>query len=381
MAKKPNAKTSGRTGGSKDRFWYPRFWDGMGMRAYWRLMTSNRLAVTPKRWGMATIIGGVSLLNSVLWVIQELFLGRRIRRTQIEHHPIFIIGHWRSGTTLLHELLVLDRRHTCPNNYCCFAPNHFVLTGRLFPRMLWFLMPSRRPMDNMKLGWYRPQEDEFALCNMGVPSPYLTIAFANRPPQYQEYFDLESLPPDRLAHWKERFTWFLKCLTAANPGRVVLKSPPHTFRIKHLLEMFPDARFVHIVRDPYVLFPSTMHLWRQLYRVHGFQIPKCEGLEDHVFDTLNRMYDTFDAQRDLIPPGRYSEIRYEDLVADPVDGIRRIYEELELGEFDEALPALREHTAAAAGYKTNRYELPAETRDEITRRWGSFIERYGYGSE
>ncbi|NLE40122.1 MAG: sulfotransferase, partial [Pirellulaceae bacterium] len=200
---------------------FPRFWHGMGMGAYLRLLQQNHWAVAPRRWPTAASIGVVSAINSKYWLLQELFLGSKIRRTQIEQQPIFILGHWRSGTTLLHEMLVLDQRHTCPDNYSCFAPNHFVLTGGLFPRMLWFLMPSHRPMDNMKLGWYTPQEDEFALCNMGLPSPYLTIAFPNRPPQNEAYFDLESIPPAELARWKERFTWFIKCLTAKHPGRVV----------------------------------------------------------------------------------------------------------------------------------------------------------------
>ena len=112
-------------------------------------------------------------------------------------------------------------------------------------------------MDNMEAGWDRPQEDEFALCNMGSPSPYLTIAFPNRPPQDQEYFDLEGLSPQARERWKRRLVWFLKCVTVRRRKRIVLKSPPHTFRVKTLLELFPNARFVHIIRDPHVIFPST----------------------------------------------------------------------------------------------------------------------------
>src|SRR5687768_18104609 len=46
--------------------------------------------------------------------------------------------------------------------------------------------------------------------------------------------------------------------------RSILKSPPHTCRVPTLLRLFPDARFVHIVRDPYAVYPSTLHLWRIL---------------------------------------------------------------------------------------------------------------------
>ena len=102
----------------------------------------------------------------------------------------------------------------------------------------------------MASGWDRPQEDEFALCNMGVPSPYLTISFPNRPPQCDEYLDLAGLSPRRRERWKRGLMWFLKCVTLRQPKRIVLKSPQHTCRVKTLLEMFPRARFVHIVRNP-----------------------------------------------------------------------------------------------------------------------------------
>ena len=107
-----------------------------------------------------------------------------------------------------------------------------------------------------------------------------------------------------------------------NPKRIVLKSPPHTARIRVLLEMFPKAKFVHIVRDPYVIFPSTVNLWKRLYRDQGLQMPTYEGLDEHVFATFTRMYEAFDRDRELIGPGQFCEIRYEDLIADPVEQMR-----------------------------------------------------------
>jgi hypothetical protein len=100
-------------------------------------------------------------------LVQEAFLGPRIRRTLIREAPLFIIGHWRTGTTLLHELLILDPRHTHPTTHECLEPNHCLLTEKLLTLALQFLEPSHRPMDNMATGWDRPQEDEFALCMMG----------------------------------------------------------------------------------------------------------------------------------------------------------------------------------------------------------------------
>ena len=93
---------------------------------------------------------------------------------------------------------------------------------------------------------------------------------------------------------------------AAEPEAIVLKSPPHTCRIRTLLEIFPKAKFVHIVRDPYVLFPSTVNLWRRLYRDEGLQVPRYEGLEEHVFKTLTRMYEWLEHDRRLIGAGQFA---------------------------------------------------------------------------
>ena len=364
--------------GGNDRPWEMRFLDGMCLSGWIRLLWRNRFAVSPSRIAMALIVTLIAMFNALLWVQQALIFGRRIRRTRIEQHPIFVIGHWRSGTTLLHELLVLDRRHATPNTYACFAPNHFLASGWLFKRCLWFLIPSRRPMDNVPLGFDRPQEDEFALLNMGVGSPYSTIAFANRPPQQQDFLDFKGVSSEALNDWKRAFVWFLKCITLRNPKRIVLKSPPHTCRIKVLLELFPDARFIHIVRDPYVVFPSTVNLWKRLYYRDGLQKPHCRGLEEHVFATLTRMYEAFESDRQRIGPGRYCEVRYEDLAKDPIQQMRMIYDRLELDQFDQVLPALEQYVAGQKDYKTNRYEITDETRAAITRRWGSFIDQYGY---
>jgi hypothetical protein len=219
------------------------------------------------------------------------------------------------------------------------------------------------------------------LCNLGVPSPYLTLAFPNRPPQDREYLDLEGLSPQALGRWERALVWFLKCLTVRVPKQIVLKSPPHTCRIKVLLELFPRARFVHLVRDPYVVFPSTIHLWKRLCRSQGLQIPRHRHLEEHVFDSLQRMYAVFERDRQLIADSRLCEVRYEDLVREPIEQMRMIYERLELGEFEKVLPTLQEYVERQAGYQTNRYELTGEMRAEIGRRWASYIQQYGYSSE
>jgi hypothetical protein len=363
---------------ARPREWMPRIWEGINTLAWLRLLVRNRFAVSLPCLYIAVIISMVSIFNTLMAVLQWIWYGSRVRRTVIREAPIFIIGHWRTGTTLLHELLILDPRHTCPTTYECMAANHFLVTESWLPRLFWFLMPARRPMDNMAAGWDRPQEDEFALCMLGQPSPYLTIAFPNRPPQDTEAFDLEGLSPAARNSWKRAFVRLLQALTLKDPRRLVLKSPTHSCRIKVLLELFPDARFVHILRDPYVVFPSTVNLWKSLYQTHGLQKPTYAGLEEYVYTTFLHLYQKLEVGKQRLAPDRYYEMRYEDLVRDPIRQMQALYEHLGLNDFEAVRPRLQEYLASVSGYQTNRYEMSPELRSEITRRWGDVIRRYGY---
>jgi hypothetical protein len=358
--------------------WTPHIWEGIDFFAWMRLLLRNRFAVDRACLYIAVIVTFVSIIHSAVRLLQEAWLGGAIRRTRIRQPPIFIVGHWRTGTTLLHELLILDPRHTYPTTYECLAPNHFLLSEKLLTRLFYFLAPAHRPMDNMAAGWARPQEDEFALCMLGLPSPYLKIAFPNRAEPYPESDDLDGMPPRRRAAWKRGVYHFLQALTYKDPSRLVLKSPTHSCRIRTLLELFPNALFVHIVRDPYVVFPSTVTLWKTLWKVHGLQVPNYADLDEYVFRKLTHLYERLEQGKRLIDPARLHEMRYEDLVRDPIGEMRKLYDQLGLGGFDAVRPRVERYFADKADYKTNRYEQSPELRARIDARWGDVIRRYGY---
>src|SRR5947209_6912737 len=229
------------------------------------------------------------------------------------------------------------------------------------------MVPSRRPMDNVAAGLDHPQEDEFALCLLGQPSPYERIAFPNRPAAGAGALDLRGLTPAARRRWKATFCRLVQALTLAHPGRrLVLKSPPHTCRIPTLLELFPDARFVHVVRDPYVVYPSTLHLWRVTYGINGLQKPSWAELPDYILDTFVQVYDRLEEGRRLVPPGRFHELRYEDLVRDPLGQLEAVYRGLGLGDFGPARPSVEAYLAGLKDYETNRYFLTPAEREEIT---------------
>src|SRR5690242_20400876 len=130
---------------NKPREWMPRIWEGCDFLAWTRLLVRNRFAVGLPYAYIAVVITLVSACHTVLRLVQDVLFSDAVRRTPIRESPLFILGHWRTGTTLLHELLILDERHSFPTTYECLEPNHFLLTEKLFIRLFWFLMPSRRP--------------------------------------------------------------------------------------------------------------------------------------------------------------------------------------------------------------------------------------------
>jgi hypothetical protein len=240
---------------------------------------------------------------------------------------------------------------------------------------------THRRMDNVPISLDTPAEDEFALCLTGTPSPYLDMAFPNRPQIYRKYLDMVGVSPRDRAAWKRSWRRFLQRLTYRRPGRLLLKSPTHTARIKLLLEVFPDARFVHIVRNPYVVFSSTHKMILAMTTELSLQEPPFPALDEEIFTGYLQLMGRLEEDRGLIAPARFYQVRYEDLTADPLNQVRAIYDHLDLGGFEQQRPRLERYLARLGSYQTNRYELAPELRAEITKRWGHFIRKYGYAEE
>jgi hypothetical protein len=359
-------------------WWSPRFWHGMPLGVWLGLVGEQRGRIHLARLGLATTITAAAAFNSVAGALSEARFRRRLRAPPVTPPPLFIIGHWRSGTTLLHELTMLDQRFCCPSTYQCFAPGHFLLTEDVLTRLLAWTMPAKRPMDNVAAGWKRPQEDEFALANLGAPSPYRRMAFPATSSAEPVALDVAKLPPPELDRWKRTLQRFLNRLAVRDPRRPVLKSPPHTARVGILAEMFPEARFLHVVRDPFVVFPSTKRLWTSLDGVQGLQVATGESLDHYVFACFDEMYAAFERDRSALGPDRLHELRYEDLVADPVASLAAAYDRLGLGGFENLRPAIEHQARSMKRYRTNTYRHDPETVAEVARRWRPFIDRYGY---
>jgi hypothetical protein len=351
---------------------------GITLGRWVRVLRENRFAVDPPYWGRAAAITLCSIPNTLLAAWESLLYRKKISATKIAP-PLFILGTWRSGTTHLHNLLAQDDRFGYPNTYQVTFPQTFLTTERINARLLGFFIPRKRPMDNVSFGVAEPQEDEFALAAL-IGGFSLGWAFPRRAGFYDRYLTLRGASASELAEWKAALTWFLQKMTFKCGKPLVLKSPGHTCRIKVLLEMFPEAKFVHIRRNPLDVFRSTEHLMRNgVTPVWPLQRPDFRDLDDRILRQYKEVYDAFFEERGLIPKGRFHEISFEELEADPLGQVRGIYEALALPDFGHVEPSLRRYLESLSGYKKNTLpELPPDLRERIAGEWRRAFDEWGY---
>jgi omega-hydroxy-beta-dihydromenaquinone-9 sulfotransferase len=346
-----------------------------------RLLRENRFEVDSAYWHRATFITLTSWMNSAYRRKEENLFDASVAKAKIEA-PLFILGHWRTGTTHLHNLLAQDTdQFAYANTYQVVNPHTFLCTEEANTRRFARLVPPKRPMDNMALSFQAPQEDEFAPCLMSLRSLYLGISFARREQHYSRYLTFRDVPREELEEWKAAFTWFLKKLTFKYRRPLVLKSPPHTARIRLLLEMFPDARFVHIHRNPYSVFQSSRHYFDTATWYTYLQRPDVTGIDDRILRRYNVLFDAFFADRSLIADGRFHELSFEALERDPVGEMRELYARLGLSGFEKFSPKLQRYVDSLSNYRKNQFiELDPGMRQKIATTWERSFEEWQYPS-
>lgn len=319
-----------------------------------------------------------SLIPLVL--LERIRFGRKIKQTSITKPPIFIIGHWRSGTTFLQTLMIQDNQFSYISNLHAFLPWVFLGSGKLVSAFLKRLLPEKRRMDNIPLSLHSPQEDEYAMSNISTYSLYHGMAFPRKVQYYSRYCAIDELPIKTVKKWRKIYRTFLKKITFASSGRqLVLKNPTNTFRIKLLLEMFPNAKFIHIYRNPLEVYPSTLLLYKKMFPYFHLQKPfTMEIRKEFIFNIYNKMFEKFFEEKDLIPHGNLIEIKYEDFIQEPFNILREIYLKLNLSGFDSAEDNFNSYLATQKNFQKNVHEIDDDLWQEISHRWQMTIDKWGY---
>jgi len=353
---------------------------GCSLRQFWRHWAGNLPYGFRTLHSQSFALGAVLLRQSA--VLRERFLhGKAIEEQRIEGGPVFVVGHWRSGTTFLHNLLSLDPRFGTISFSESAMPLDYLSRFRPAHDVMRWLMPRTRGVDAVEIGIDTPQEEEMALAAIGDVSFYLCFYFPRR---LEEFFRksvlLEGLSPLEIERLREHYRFLARKVAYAQRGeRVLFKNPACTTRLRFLKETFPEARFVHIVRDPFAVYPSMLKLWMRLLEAFSWQDPSGIDFAETTLSIYERTMGRYLEEREGIPREDLHEVRFEDLESDPWAVLSGIYEALGIDWSEEAREAVGSYLEAHADYRKNAHELDAETRSRIAERWGFALEEWGYG--
>ena len=324
----------------------------------------------------------LSLRNSVYAKKEAEAFAEQIEQTTIDQAPIFILGHWRSGTTLLHNLLCKDERFAFPNVYEVYNPWTFLITEDLVKKHLEKLPPEKRPMDNVLVKYDDPAEDEVAISLLSLKSPLIGWAFPVHEAYFDRYLTLHHISEQERAEWKKWFIYFLKKLTLRYHKPLILKSPHHTARVKTLTELFPDAKFIHIARNPYRIFQSTVSLYEKTIRNLSLQKRDLQKDIEAIIERYRVMYDFYFEERKLIQEGNLIELHFEDLVADFVGSIRSIYDQLNINGWEDYEPRLKKALESLKSYQKNVYPpIDPKWKKLIHTHWEKTFTEWHYPME
>ncbi|NOR18829.1 MAG: hypothetical protein GQ538_01905, partial [Xanthomonadales bacterium] len=235
---------------------------GMHFPTWMRLLRQHR--VDWRYFWRVLDITGTSLVCWPMDIIEKAATRRTTRRVSVER-PVFIVGHWRSGTTYLQQLLWKSGNFGCVSVFHCAAAGRFLTFGPLWRRVLSIAFPSGRAQDNVRLEVDGPAEEESAMARISDQAfdhcyhfPRDARQIIRRSVLFENRKDLEN-------EWARVYADFIEKVTQELAGsQLLLKNPANTARISKLVEMYPDARFIHIYRNPYEVFYSTRKMWQSL---------------------------------------------------------------------------------------------------------------------
>lgn len=332
---------------------YPHFMGLAPLDSVLALLFRTRPKVPVALWPRLAVLLFFSALSTLLSLPERLaialWLKFRPRHPAPHEAPVFVLGYFRSGTTWLQTLLSLDPNLRSPIWIEALSPHTFVVTWAVLRVLLAPFLMLVRIRAVSPLAATLPAEDDFALCNWARTS--VIAGRAVLPAQqdfYNRFHDLETLTPEERARWESHERAFVgKLMLIAKGRRLLLKSPSHTARVRHLTRLFPGAKFIHISRPPRVVYQSNLALVRGLQDTFRLGRPiDTDRQEEMIVEEYLATMERYVADRRLIPPGDLAEVRLQDLAADPVGEIARVYGALGL-DFSTAFRArLAKHLAA-----------------------------------
>ena len=292
--------------------------------------------------------------------------------------PVFIVGHFRSGTTYVHDALNGLDALVAPRMIDCLYPYLNKYFKFILAPILKKALPETRLMDKMKVAWDAPQEEEFALSLMTLDT---SVSFLYAPKSNSKNLNSSVLlGDDRVkSKWLKTHLKFARKLQSMNKGKtLVFKSPSNTSRIKELLEIYPDAKFIHIVRNPIDVIPSTLNLYKKLLPEFSLQDESQIDLDEFVFSFYEQMMSKYLRTKGELNSTQLFELKYEEFVEQPIENLEKAFQQLNI-PID--VYSLTPFFASRKSFSRNKFEMEKGLKASITSRCIEVFENYNYSSD
>jgi len=322
----------------------------------------------------------VSMIFEVMNLAERLIYRKKIKTIRAEQPPVFIVGFWRSGTTLLHSLLCQDPQAGYVNTFHGVFPNLVLTQKKWLKALINILLPKKRPFDGYSLDMDLPQEEDFAMLSLQAKSIYKMFYF---PKDFDEIYKkelyFEQLSDVHRKRWENEYlTLINKAMLNTGGKRYISKNPCNIFRIKTLTRLFPDARFIFIYRSPYTVVESLYRFVNEV--LPGSELQHREGgiLREHFARLYKDSLHEYMNVKERINPGNLMEIRYEDFKKHPVEKLREIYTLFNIPGIEEALPRMESYLKNNHPDGRKPYQIAPEIYQLVNQYAEDIVKSLGY---
>jgi len=309
---------------------------------------------------------------------------KAIEQRTLAKDPVFILGHWRSGTTHLHNLLSQDPQFGWLSFYQANMPLNMlgkkVAIGRFVMKQS---LPKTRGFDNVSIGLDTPQEDDLAMANLNPISEFKTYYFPREAKRhFSESVFFDGLSKKAMGEFTNAYLLLLRKLDYYHGGKqLLLKNPASTGRIPFLLQHFPNAKFIHIVRNPFKVFTSSARRYLGALPAFSWHDFRDFEIDDHVLEFYEQLMSAYLTDRESIPPENLVEIRFEDLTSNPLEEIGRAYQQFNLPGQETALERVHSYLEAHRDYQKNTHQISSEQVSAIRDRWQFAFDEWNYPTD
>ena len=345
-----------------------------------RLIHEN--PITPENKPQVRMMSVVSFVLGIPAFLEWLIFYIPIKRTKLKKDPVYIVGHWRTGTTYMQNLLTRDPQFGWFDPVKTVSFNNCILMKPVLAAAQKKLLQGARPMDNLEYTLDLPMEEVFAQATISTQAIAHMLVFPDggNGIKYIETAFIAEQPEAKQKEWFKAYDYILKKVTWIEKGKqLLLKSPENTCRIGMLKRCYKDSKFINIYRNPYTVVMSTINMFKKEMALFCLnEKPSDEFIENTCIDLFERIYRKAFQELYAMPESDYIDICYEDFCKTPREHVKMIYDHLGLDGYEEALPYFEKYLDSQKDYKKNHFELRDDLRDKINDRLGFYFERYGY---